>query len=174
MNRFILITLSVFAFLFVTFQMHHYIDLRSFYLTKVQKITQSISNSFYFYYHNVQNIALNGAVQSKDKSATSDYFDSIIALYPEYEFIVMTDKSGKIISMNSIGRNGKKIPWKTFINKSINEMPWFQRITGDNKDEDYRKKIFGTSVVNWSKSKFATEFLGQDMIGMNFLFIYSR
>lgn len=168
MNRFILITLCVFAFLFFIFQMHHYIDLRSFYLTKVQKITQSISNSFYFYYHNVQNIALNSAVQGENKKKTSDYFDSIIALYPEYEYIVMTDKGGKVLAMNSIGRNGKKIPWKTFINKSLVDYAWYERINSESKDEDYRKKIFGSSVIDWNESQFSKEFLKLDIVVMEF------
>lgn len=168
MNRFILITLSVFAFLFVSFQMHHYIDLRSFYLTKVQKITQSISNSFYFYYHNVQNIALNSAVQGKNKNNISDFFDSIIGLYPEYEYIVMTDKDGKILAMNSIGRNGEKIPWKTFINKSLENYAWYERIRSESKDEDYRKKIFGSSVIDWNENQFSKEFLKIDIVAMEF------
>jgi len=167
-NQFILVTFSAFAFLFVTFQLHHYMDLRSFYLSKVQKISQSISDSFYFYYHNVQNISLHGSVQEKKLNESSDYFDSLIALYPMYEYIVYTDTDGKVLTMNSIGNDGKKLPWKTLIGKDLSSESWVQRVSGKVRDEDFHKGIFGSSLGHFQSNEFAKEYFKRDVIGMNF------
>lgn len=168
MNSFIVITFSVFAFLFVSFQIHHYLDIRSYYLTKVQRISQSISDSFHFYYHNVQNIALHESVINNRKSSSVRYFDSMIALYPQYEFILLTDTDGKLLAINSIGSDGKKISYKALRGEDLSQENWFVSLKKENETDDIRKGIFGSDFQKVSESNFAKKYLEKSVYGNYF------
>lgn len=167
-NLFIFFTFSVFAFLFISFQLHHYLDIRSYYLSKVQKVTQSISDSFHFYYHNVQNIALHESVIKSEYRASSRYFDSLIALYPDYEYIVLTDLEGKLVTMNSIGSDGKKLPYRALRKTDLSDTAWFKAIAGEEQSNNIRKGIFGSHFSSLMQSDFAKEKLETDVMGHYF------
>tara|TARA_B100001971_G_scaffold215192_1_gene259886 strand:- start:139759 stop:141546 length:1788 start_codon:yes stop_codon:yes gene_type:complete len=167
-NLFIFLTFCVFGFVFVSFQIHHYLDIRSYYLTKVQKITQSISDSFHFYYHNVQNIALHESVIQGNYRESSRYFDSLIALYPDYEYIILTDKDGKVITMNSIGNDGKKLPYRALRKTDLSEMSWFKSLKSNEASNNIRKGIFGTHFESLKESEFAKEHIEKSVYGNHF------
>lgn len=168
MNAFIVLTFCVFSFLFVSFQIHHYLDIRSYYLSKVQRISQSISDSFHFYYHNVQNIALHESVINKRYKTTARYFDSLIALYPQYEYILFTNTEGKLLAINSIGSDGKKIPYKSLRKTDLSGEAWYKSLQNESSTTDIRKGIFGTHFEKIGTSHFAKEYLDKEMLGNYF------
>ena len=67
-------------------QYNHYTDLRSDYLNVVKRISQRLSGKFDFFYHNVQNISFNSSVKRLNPTNSILYFDSLVALYPSYDF----------------------------------------------------------------------------------------
>ncbi len=94
---------------FVVTQFNHYLDLRESYLNTAQRISRGLSSGFSFFYHNAQNISYNPSLKQMDRSAATEYFNSLVALYPDYDMIVLSDKEGNFVTSNTIGSEGEAL-----------------------------------------------------------------
>ena len=132
------------------------------------KLEKAISNVFYLYYHNVQNIALNSSLQSKSFDEVNFYFNELVSLYPLYDYIVFTDIEGNYIASNSLDREGKKLnidAIKTFDYKSE---AWFKALKEGKLVEDYDKKIYGSYFGGFETSPLGKALFGSDKQGTHF------
>tara|TARA_Y100000780_G_scaffold232595_1_gene268750 strand:+ start:51735 stop:53519 length:1785 start_codon:yes stop_codon:yes gene_type:complete len=152
--------------IFGVVQYNHYTDLRSDYLNIVKRISQRLSGKFDFYYHNVQNISLNTSVKKLNAKESSDYFDSLVGLYPSYDLIILTDTSGKLVAANRVGSQGESLKWK--ISYDLSGTKWFSSLVQSEKSEDYSKKLFGSLSMDVEKSEAASLIYKRNKRGMHF------
>ncbi|MCO4753526.1 MAG: cache domain-containing protein, partial [Bacteriovoracaceae bacterium] len=157
----------VMSMAFGVIQYNHYTDLRGDYLSSVQRISQSLSGKFSFFYHNIQNISLNSSLKELDSKASSSYFDSLIALYPSYDVIVLTDVEGNLVAANNIGSGGESLNWNDG-DINLSDSVWFQKVNSKNMSEDYSKKIIGAQALDFEMSDSASMLYGRVKHGMHF------
>lgn len=147
-------------------QYNHYTDLRSDYLNVVKRISQRLSGKFDFFYHNVQNISFNSSVKRLNPTNSVLYFDSLVALYPSYDLIILTDTSGRLVAANTIGSAGEALDWKR--SDDFSQSKWFQSMSTSQKSEDFTKKLFGSLSLDVQESGTASSIYKRKKYGMHF------
>lgn len=155
---------------FCVSQYNHYKDLRNGYLGSAQRISHAISARFSFFYHNVQNIAFNRSVRLLNSRHAGEYFDSLVALYPYYDVILLTDMKGRFIASNSIGAGGEALETKHLKSTTFpvpGESPRYS--------EELSKGFLGTEVKAFSLDQPISKMYGYDKYGMALsATVYSR
>lgn len=164
--KFNLIVFLTIMCIFGVAQYNHYTDLRSDYLNVVKRISQRLSGKFDFFYHNVQNISFNYSVKRLNPTNSTHYFDSLVALYPSYDLIILTDTSGRLVAANTIGSAGEALYWKN--NDDFSQSEWFQSMMASQKSEDFTKKLFGSLSLDVQESETASSIYKRKKYGMHF------
>ena len=132
-------------------------EIRKGFAQSAEKLQRSISNVFYLYYHNVQNIALHSSMQTKDFEQANFYFNELVSLYPLYNLIVYVDKDGKFISANNLDSTGKKLDISALKEKNFSDQKWFKALKKGELVENYEKKLYGSYFGEFEKA-FTTKF----------------
>lgn len=145
---------------FVATQYNHYLDLRGSYLNTAQRISRGLSSGFSFFYHNAQNISYNPALKSMDRREAKSYFNSLVALYPEYDMIILSDKEGNFVMSNTIGSEGQALDYRKGQGESF--LPKL------NLSEDLQKGFIGTAALDFAENDFVSKIYGFKKIGMSF------
>lgn len=70
--------------------------------------------------------------------------DRLIEAYPMYDLLLLVNKQGKVLSVNSRRRDGRPIDTRTLLGSIIDEGPWF---TGAVDDEMYRSQFHQVAFV---------------------------
>jgi methyl-accepting chemotaxis protein len=132
------------------------------------KLEKAISNVFYLYYHNVQNIALNGSLQKKSFDEANFYFNELVSLYPLYDLIVFVDMDGKYVASNSLDSAGKKLSVDNVKSYDFSSETWFKSVKEGKLVEDYDKKIYGSFFGEFERSGLAKAAYGTQRSGNHF------
>ncbi len=131
-------------------------------------LVKSLSEVFHSKYHNIQAIAKNSALKTTDKETIKYVFDEMMTLYPDFGYLALVGKDGKIIATNSINSAGKEINYKAVADQNVANQEWFQRAKNQKFTEDLEKKIFGTYVGRINKDSVAKSMYGKDVVGNHF------
>jgi methyl-accepting chemotaxis protein len=132
------------------------------------KLEKAISNVFYLYYHNVQNIALNSSLQTKSYDGANFYFNELVSLYPLYDLIIFVDMKGNYIASNNLDSSGKKLNLEKLKAYNYKEENWFKSVKDGKLVEDYDKKIYGSYFGNFESSALAKVGYGSERKGNHF------
>jgi len=143
-------------------------EIRKSFAQNSDKLQKNISNVFYLYYHNAQNIALNGSLKTKNFDDVNFYFNELVSLYPMYDMILYVDKDGKYISSNSLDNVGKNLKIDEIKGMSFSDQEWFKAFKEGKLVEDYEKKIYGSFVGQMKSSPVVSKLYGQDRVGNYF------
>lgn len=159
----LLAAFALMASAFFVTQYNHYKDLRDGYLNTAQRISQSLSSQFSFFYHNTQNITYNRSVRELNRWESREYFDSLVALYPYYDVIVLSDADGNYVASNTIGSEGESLDLA-----KIKDANFFAVDSGPIASEDIKKGFLGTLAEGFAEHKAISEMYGRKKIGMRF------
>ncbi|MAX67584.1 MAG: hypothetical protein CME66_11665 [Halobacteriovoraceae bacterium] len=143
-------------------------EIRKGFAQTSEKLQRAISNVFYLYYHNAQNIALNNSLKTKDFEQANFYFNELVSLYPLYNMIVFVDKEGRYIASNSLDGTGKKLVTENIKSYNFAQAPWFKALKEGKLVEDYNKNIFGSYFGDTQKSEVVSKLFGTDKFGNYF------
>lgn len=164
--HFIKIAIASFALIasaFVVTQYNHYKDLRQGYLNTAQRISQGLSSHFSFFYHNIQNIAYNRSIRLLNKRESVEYFDSLVALYPYYDVIVLSDVNGNYVASNTIGAEGEALD----VAKARSEK-FFTPSGEASADEDLKKGFMGSFAHEFGEHPAVSGMYGRTKYGIGF------
>jgi methyl-accepting chemotaxis protein len=166
LNSVILFVVGAMMFLqFRSAQNKQKYEIRSGFAQSSEKLQRAISNVFYLYYHNVQNLALNSSLQEQKFDGPNFYFNELVSLYPLYDMILFVDKDGKFISSNTLDSKGKKIDLEKIKSIDFSTSHWFKETKSGNLVEDYDKKIYGSFFGDFTKDKNVSAVYGEDRFG---------
>lgn len=140
-------------------------EIRKGFAQSSEKLQRAISNVFYLYYHNVQNIALNKSLQAKNFDDANFYFNELVSLYPLYDLIVFVDKDGKFVASNNLDNSGNKLDIEKIKSKDFTQSQWFKETKAGNLMEDYDKKIYGSFFGEFHKNSLLTDLFSADRYG---------
>ena len=169
LNSIILFVVGAMMFLqFRSAQNKQKYEIRNSFGQSSEKLQRAISNVFYLYYHNVQNIALNKSLQSKNFDDANFYFNELVSLYPLYDMIVFVDKDGKFVASNTLDSAGKKLELDKFKAADYSSSNWFKKTKAGELVEDYDKKIYGSFFGEFQKDSLLTDVYGGDRLGNYF------
>ena len=143
-------------------------EIRKGFAQTADKLQRNISNVFYLYYHNVQNIALNKSLQSKNFDDINFYFNELVSLYPLYNFVVFVDKDGKFIASNNLDSGGKKLDISKLKEKSFAQEKWFKSLKDGKLVENYEKKLYGSYFGSFHQDKIVGELFNDKRAGNYF------
>lgn len=143
------------------------IEIRKNFQTNAEKLGSSVSQSFFYYYHNVQAISKNETLKSKNPESIQFLLNEMVSLYPVYDFILVTDLEGKVVGVNSLSAKGKKLSTSNIIGKSFSSSKWFSEVKADKLTVDYKKKIFGSRVGELENSSIAKDLYGEELPGFH-------
>ncbi|MFT6631387.1 MAG: methyl-accepting chemotaxis protein [Bacteriovoracaceae bacterium] len=169
LNSIILFVVGAMMFLqFRSAQNKQKYEIRNGFGQSSEKLQRAISNVFYLYYHNVQNIALNKSLQSKNFDDANFYFNELVSLYPLYDMIVFVDKDGKFVASNTLDSAGKKLDLDKFKGADYSASNWFKKTKAGELVEDYDKKIYGSFFGEFKKDSLLTDIYGGERLGNYF------
>lgn len=157
------VSMALLASAFFVSQYNHYTDLRDGYFNMAQRISQGLSSQFSFFYHNVQNIAFNRSLRRLSSSESREYFDMMVALYPNYDMIVLTDKDGKFLASNTVGSEGEALKTRFLKKKEV-----FDPSKSSTPVEDLNKGFIGTATKDFHENEIVSEVYGRKKIVMSF------
>ncbi len=143
-------------------------EIRKGFAQSSEKLQRGISNVFYLYYHNVQNIALNKTLQNLNFDDANFYFNELVSLYPLYDMVLLVDKNGKFIASNNLDSGGKKLTIDKIRDTDFSEEEWFKNLKEGNLVEDYDKKIYGSYFGKFQKDTITSALHGNDRVGTYF------
>ena len=143
-------------------------EIRKGFAQTADKLQRNISNVFYLYYHNVQNIALNKSLQSKNFDDINFYFNELVSLYPLYNFVVFVDKDGKFIASNNLNSGGKKLDISKLKESSFAQEKWFKSLKDGKLVENYEKKLYGSYFGSFHQDKIVGELFNDKRAGNYF------
>ena len=166
LNSVILFIVGTMMFLqFRTAQNKQRFEIRKGFAQSSEKLQQGISNVFYLYYHNVQNIALNKTLQAKNFDDANFYFNELVSLYSLYDMVLFVDNDGKFIASNSLDSTGKKLAMDKIKDTDFSKLKWFKDLKEGKLVEDYDKKIYGSYVSEFGKDAIVSTLHGSDKKG---------
>lgn len=143
-------------------------EIRKGFAQSSEKLQRGISNVFYLYYHNVQNIALNKTLQTLNFDDANFYFNELVSLYPLYDMVLLVDKNGKFIASNNLDSGGKKLSMDKIKDTNFSDQEWFKDLKEGNLVEDYDKEIYGSYFGKFQKDGIVTALHGKDRVGTYF------
>lgn len=166
-----LVSLFIGAMLFLQFraaQNKQKLEIRKGFMQSSEKLQRAVSNVFYLYYHNVQNIALNDSLKNKSAADANFYFNELVSLYPLYDMILFTDLEGKYIASNDLDSSGNKLAIDKAKSFDFKNEKWFQALKSEKLTEDYKKKIYGSYFGDFENSKLVSDVYGKERFGNHF------
>ena len=117
-------------------------EIRNGFNNSSSKLSSNLSQSFYKFYHNVQAISKNESLKGDDKEKISFFLNELVSLYPNYDFMVLTDLDGNYKSSSSLSPAGDKLSVSNIEGSNFSDTDWFKAIKTGKLTEDYEKKIY--------------------------------
>lgn len=143
-------------------------EIRKGFAQSADKLQRNISSVFYLYYHNVQNIALNRSLKTKNFDEINFYFNELVSLYPLYNFIIFVDKEGKFIASNNLDGSGKKLDIEKLKQMNFSSEEWFKSLKEGKLVENYEKKLYGSYFGPYHQDKIVGGLFNDNRAGNYF------
>ena len=121
-----------------------YSDLNASITQENEKFQSSISQNFHSLYHNVQAFSQNTVFKTQDKSMITLALNEMVNMFPSYDYMLLLDTKGALISSSSISHDGKNLNTDKISSTSFATKKWFKESLDPQKTSNYDKKIFGT------------------------------
>jgi HAMP domain-containing protein/putative methionine-R-sulfoxide reductase with GAF domain len=99
-----------------------------------QSVGQKVDRNFYERFGDVQAFAYNHlAVATAERDTVApglqQFINTMTSYYVLYDLMILCDRSGTVLAVNTIDRNGKSISSAKLIGKSYNNEDWFKICT---------------------------------------------
>ena len=99
-----------------------------------QSVMDKIDRNFYERFGDVQAFAFNKlavttAEQDSMIAGTQEFINTMTAYYVLYDFMMICNRQGKVLAVNTRDKNGNSITTDSFLNKDISEEEWFNVCT---------------------------------------------
>jgi len=133
-----------------------------------KNLGQAIAAQFFERYGDVQSFALNPVMQSKNHQEIVEALNAYSALYGIYDLILVTDNDGKLVAVNSLGPDGKKIASEALYKSDFSDAPWFQAVMKGKFTEDKAKGFVGTYFEDALIDPSITKVFGEKRIVSGF------
>ncbi|MBG59001.1 MAG: hypothetical protein CMJ16_00940 [Peredibacter sp.] len=140
-------------------------EIRNGFNNSSSKLSSNLSQSFYKFYHNVQAISKNESLKGDDKEKISFFLNELVSLYPNYDFMVLTDLDGNYKSSSSLSPAGDKLSVSNIEGSNFSDTDWFKAIKTGKLTEDYEKKIYGSHFSEIKDSKIGKLLYGESKKG---------
>ncbi len=171
--------ISVIGFTILAVKNAESFQLAKTFLTKnaAESILDKIDRNLFERYGDVQAFALSEPARSGDSKRISSFIDDMMVTYaPIYDAMIVVDKNGRVIAVNSVDKTGKSIETSMMIDADYSQKEWFKTSMSDSIkpgsslvedlhiDEDVAK-FFGKSgqVMNFTapiRDKITGEIIG--------------
>ncbi len=101
-----------------------------------QSVMEKVDRNFYERFGDVQAFAYNRlAVETASRDtllpAAQDFINTMTAYYVLYDLMMICNRQGKVIMVNTMDKNGKKINSGHFIGKDMSKEDWFSACMSD-------------------------------------------
>jgi HAMP domain-containing protein/putative methionine-R-sulfoxide reductase with GAF domain len=99
-----------------------------------QSVMEKVDRNFYERFGDVQAFAFNQlavATASRDSvvDGTQEFINTMTAYYVLYDLMVICNRDGKILAVNTKDKNGNKINSAHFVNATVSQEEWFKVCT---------------------------------------------
>ena len=103
-------------------------------------IIEKIDRNFYERFGDVQAFAYNRlAVEMATTDSVSEnsqnFVNTMVSYYVLYDLMLITNKEGKVIAVNTVDKAGKKVNTKFLLGKDFSNFDWFRTCTSGNGPE---------------------------------------
>ena len=78
--------------------------------TTAGQLSDAVTAQFYERYGDVQAFALNATLAGDSRPAMVEYLNNMVALYGIYDLVMLVNKNGDLVAVNSKGVDGKDLP----------------------------------------------------------------
>jgi methyl-accepting chemotaxis protein len=128
----------------------------------------AIGAQFYERYGDVQTFSISPAIQSPNRDVIVDTLNTFSALYGIYDLILIVNKNGKLVAVNSKGPDGKPLNVAPLYAKSFAEEPWFKAAIEGNSTADKDKGFSGTYFEDTHQDPHTSEVYSEKRLGNSF------
>ena len=103
-------------------------------------IIEKIDRNFYERFGDVQAFAYNRlAIEMATTDSVSEnsqnFINTMVSYYVLYDLMLITNKEGKVIAVNTLDKAGKKVNTKFLLGKDFSNFDWFRTCTSGNGPE---------------------------------------
>ncbi|MBC76886.1 MAG: hypothetical protein CME64_12805 [Halobacteriovoraceae bacterium] len=141
------------------------VEIRNGFNNSSSKLSGNLSQNFYKFYHNVQAISKNESLKGEDKQKISFFLNELVSLYPNYDFMVLTDLEGNYKSSSFLSPTGDKLAVSNLEGKNFSGTEWFKATKDGDLTEDYEKKIYGSHFSEIKDSEIGKLLYGESKKG---------
>jgi methyl-accepting chemotaxis protein len=131
-------------------------------------LSDAIGAQFYERYGDVQTFSISPAIQSSNKQLVVDTLNTFSALYGIYDLILVVNKSGRLVAVNSKGPDGKDLNVAPLYAKNYSEEPWFKSVLSGETTSDEDKGFSGTYFEDTQIDPYSSEVFGDKRLGNSF------
>ena len=131
-------------------------------------LSDAIGAQFYERYGDVQTFSISPSIQSPKPEVIIDTLNTFSALYGIYDLILLVNKSGKLVAVNSKGPDGKALNVTPLYSKNYSEEPWFKAAIKGDSTADKDKGFSGTYFEDTHQDPYTSEVYGDKRLGNSF------
>lgn len=146
---------------FVLARQNYYEAVTGQYSSLAKEAGRSLASRLSFFYHSVQHVALNKSVRQFNRREAGEYFNSLAALYPSFDMIVLSKADGSFVAGNTIGADGEKL------DPRILRRERFPLKRG--LDEDYGRGLMGAGIGEFGRHEAISKLYDYDKYGQTFV-----
>ncbi len=131
-------------------------------------LSDAIGAQFYERYGDVQTFSISPSIQSPNREVIVDTLNTFSALYGIYDLILIVNKNGKLVAVNSKGPDGKPLKVAPLYTKSFSDEPWFKAGIKGDSTADKEKGFSGTFFEDTHLDPHTSEVYGEKRLGNSF------
>jgi methyl-accepting chemotaxis protein len=129
-------------------------------------VIDTVDRNLFERYGDVQAFAKSVPARSMDPAAITDWMDRMMGTYaPVYNLMVVADRQGRVIAVNGVDREGKRIPSARVLGVNVADQAWFRDTIaryepGVTNVEDYgvdplTSRVFGAGAPEAAALRFS-------------------
>ena len=131
-------------------------------------LSDAIGAQFYERYGDVQTFSISPSIQSPNRDTIIETLNTFSALYGIYDLILIVNKSGKLVAVNSKGPDGKPLNVQSLYAKNFAEETWFKAAIHGDSTSDKDKGFSGTYFEDTHQDPYTSEVYGDKRLGNSF------
>ena len=100
-------------------------------INAAEDLLDRIDRSIFSHYADVQAFASSDSARSMDRQRIVSFMNQMVTTFsPNYELMMALDKTGKVMAVNTIGKDTKPIDSKSLLGKDFSGKEWFLTVAG--------------------------------------------